>query len=58
VVTPPDEVKRVASILSDTLKVKRIAPGHCTGELGFRVLMEQFKDRFDQAGVGQVIKVP
>lgn len=58
VVTPPEEVKRVASILSDTLKVKRIAPGHCTGELGFKVLMEQFKDRFDQAGLGGTIKLP
>ncbi len=58
VVTPPDEVRRVASILSDTLKVKRIAPGHCTGELGFKVLMEQFKDRFEQAGVGQVLNMP
>lgn len=58
VVTPPEEVRRVASILSDTLKVKRIAPGHCTGELGFKVLMEQFKERFEQAGVGQVINIP
>jgi 7,8-dihydropterin-6-yl-methyl-4-(beta-D-ribofuranosyl)aminobenzene 5'-phosphate synthase len=58
VVTPPEEVKRVASVLSDTLKIKRIAPGHCTGELGFKVLMEQFKDRFDQVGLGQTIKIP
>ena len=58
VVTPPEEVRRVASILSDTLKVKRIAPGHCTGELGFKVLMEQFKERFEQAGVGQLINIP
>lgn len=58
VVTPPDEVRRVASILSDTLKLKRIAPGHCTGELGFKVLIEQFKDRFDQVGLGQTINIP
>lgn len=58
VVTPPEEVRRVASVLSDTLKIKRIAPGHCTGELGFKVLMEQFKDRFDQVGLGQTIKIP
>jgi 7,8-dihydropterin-6-yl-methyl-4-(beta-D-ribofuranosyl)aminobenzene 5'-phosphate synthase len=58
VVTPPEEVQRVASVLSDTLKIKRVAPGHCTGELGFKVLMEQFKDRFDQVGLGQTIKIP
>jgi 7,8-dihydropterin-6-yl-methyl-4-(beta-D-ribofuranosyl)aminobenzene 5'-phosphate synthase len=58
VATPPEEVMRVAAVLSDTLKIKRVAPGHCTGELGFKILMEQFKERFDQVGVGQTIKVP
>jgi 7,8-dihydropterin-6-yl-methyl-4-(beta-D-ribofuranosyl)aminobenzene 5'-phosphate synthase len=58
VATSAEEVERVASLLSDTLKIKRVAPGHCTGELGFKVLMQQFKERFDQVGVGQTIKVP
>ncbi len=58
VVTPQQEVERVASILDETLKLKRIAPGHCTSELGFKVLMSRFGDRFDQAGVGSVIKLP
>jgi 7,8-dihydropterin-6-yl-methyl-4-(beta-D-ribofuranosyl)aminobenzene 5'-phosphate synthase len=58
VVTPPDEIQRVAAILDDTLKVKRIAPGHCTGEFGFKVLMDRFKDRFDQAGLGQRLQLP
>jgi 7,8-dihydropterin-6-yl-methyl-4-(beta-D-ribofuranosyl)aminobenzene 5'-phosphate synthase len=58
VVSPPEEVQRVASILNETLKIKRVAPGHCTSELGFKVLMEQFKDRFDQAGLGQSINLP
>jgi hypothetical protein len=31
----------------------RVAPGHCTSEMSFKILMEQFKDRFDQAGVLQ-----
>jgi hypothetical protein len=26
--------------------------------MGFKVLMEQFKDRFDQAGLGQTISLP
>jgi 7,8-dihydropterin-6-yl-methyl-4-(beta-D-ribofuranosyl)aminobenzene 5'-phosphate synthase len=58
VVSPPEEVQRVAAILEETLKIKRVAPGHCTSELGFKVLMERFKDRFDQAGLGQTIKLP
>jgi 7,8-dihydropterin-6-yl-methyl-4-(beta-D-ribofuranosyl)aminobenzene 5'-phosphate synthase len=58
VMTPPEEVQRVSAILSETLKIKRVAPGHCTSELGFKVLMERFKDRFDQAGLGQTINLP
>jgi 7,8-dihydropterin-6-yl-methyl-4-(beta-D-ribofuranosyl)aminobenzene 5'-phosphate synthase len=58
VVTPVQEVQRVAATLYDKLKIKRVAPGHCTSELGFKVLMEQFKDRFDQAGLGQTISLP
>lgn len=58
VVTPQPEVERVAALLDETLKLKRIAPGHCTSELGFKVLMSRFKDRFDQAGAGSVIKLP
>lgn len=58
VLTPAEEVQRVAAILDDTLKVRRIAPGHCTSELGFRILMDRFKDRFDQAGLGQRVRLP
>ncbi len=58
VVTPPQEVQQVAATLHDKLKIKRVAPGHCTSEMGFKVLMEQFKDRFDQAGLGQTISLP
>jgi 7,8-dihydropterin-6-yl-methyl-4-(beta-D-ribofuranosyl)aminobenzene 5'-phosphate synthase len=52
------EVERVASILYDTLKVQRVAPGHCTSELGFAVFMDHFKDRFDRAGLGATIRLP
>ena len=58
VADPPEEVQRVAAMLDETLKIKRVAPGHCTSELGFKVLMSRFKDRFDQAGVGQTVKLP
>lgn len=58
VANPPEEVQRVAGMLDDKLKIKRVAPGHCTSELGFKVLMDRFKDRFDQMGVGQKIALP
>ncbi len=58
VLAPQEEVQRVASILHDTLKVDRVAPGHCTSELGFAVFMDRFKDRFDQTGLGAVILLP
>lgn len=58
VVTPPPEVQRVAATLHDRFKLKRVAPGHCTSELGFKTLMDQFKEGFDQAGLGQAVALP
>ena len=55
VLTPEAEVRRVASALHDTLKLQRVAPAHCTSELGFSVFLERFKGRFDHAGLGSVI---
>jgi 7,8-dihydropterin-6-yl-methyl-4-(beta-D-ribofuranosyl)aminobenzene 5'-phosphate synthase len=58
VMTPEPEIRRVASLLRDTLKLERVAPAHCTSEQGFAIFMEQFKDRFDHAGVGSVVALP
>lgn len=58
VMSPREEVLRVADALQNTLKVERIAPGHCTSELGFSVLLDRYKDRFDRAGVGSTIPLP
>ena len=58
VVTPAPEVQQVAVTLYDKLKIKRVAPAHCTSEMGFKIMMEQFKDRFDQVGLGQTIGLP
>lgn len=58
VLTPQVEVERVAGVLHDTLKIERVAPGHCTSELGFAAFSSRFKDRFDQAGLGAVIALP
>lgn len=58
VLAPQEQVQRTVDILHDTLKVERVAPGHCTSELGFAVFMDRFKDRFDRAGLGAVIGLP
>ena len=58
VLTPGDEIERVASVLHDTLRLQRVAPGHCTSEPGFAAFMRKFADRFDQAGVGAVLPLP
>lgn len=56
--TPREEIERVATVLHDRLKLARVAPGHCTSELGFAVFLERFKDHFDEAGIGAVIPLP
>jgi 7,8-dihydropterin-6-yl-methyl-4-(beta-D-ribofuranosyl)aminobenzene 5'-phosphate synthase len=56
--TPEAEVRRVGRVLRDTLKIERVAPAHCTSELGFAVLQELFGQRFDEAGLGAVITLP
>ena len=58
VLAPLNEVRRTATALDDPLKVERVAPTHCTSELGFAVLLERFKKRFDRAGVSAVITLP
>lgn len=58
VLTPQEEVQRIASVLHDTLKIERVAPGHCTSELGFAMFLDRFKERFDRAGLGTVISLP
>jgi 7,8-dihydropterin-6-yl-methyl-4-(beta-D-ribofuranosyl)aminobenzene 5'-phosphate synthase len=58
VLTPQDQVQRTLDALHDTLKVERVAPGHCTGELGFAMFLDKFKDRFDRAGLGTVMALP
>lgn len=58
VLTPEAEVRRVARILRDELRIERVAPAHCTSELGFAVFLDQFKERFDQAGLSAIIPLP
>lgn len=56
--TPEPEVRRVADVLRDVLKVEQVAPAHCTSELGFSVFRNLFGQRFHEAGLGAVIALP
>lgn len=53
-----EEIGRVAGVLHNTLKLRRVAPGHCTSEPGFAAFIRQFGDRFDQAGLGVTLPLP
>jgi 7,8-dihydropterin-6-yl-methyl-4-(beta-D-ribofuranosyl)aminobenzene 5'-phosphate synthase len=50
-----DEIKSIATVLRDSLKVGYIAPAHCTGEPAFAHLKEAFGDRYLYAGLGTTI---
>ena len=55
--TQPDaEVDALAGRLRAEWGVRRIAPGHCSGEHAFVALRGVFGDRFEHAGVGTVLR--
>jgi len=56
--TEEGEVTRTARSLAEKYRVQRVAPGHCTSELGFAIFLQQFGDRFDPAGLGTVLPLP
>jgi 7,8-dihydropterin-6-yl-methyl-4-(beta-D-ribofuranosyl)aminobenzene 5'-phosphate synthase len=52
VLTPQPEVERLAEALRERWKVRRIAPGHCTGEPGLDALQRRFGADCLYAGLG------
>ena len=58
VMTRPTEIQRVADVLQHKLGVRRVAPGHCTGETGFAIFRRAFGTRFETAGLGAVLEIP
>lgn len=56
--TPQPDLDRLAKALRDEWKVRRIAPGHCTGEAGFLTLMQTYGDQYLYAGVGTQLELP
>ena len=55
VTTARPEVERLAVALRDQWKIRRIAPGHCSGEVTFAVLKRLFGGGYVYAGVGTII---
>ncbi|HEX5765855.1 MAG TPA: hypothetical protein VFY27_09825, partial [Woeseiaceae bacterium] len=51
------EVERLARNLEHEWSVHSIAPGHCTGEVGFSVLRRVFGRRYVYAGLGSAIEL-
>lgn len=41
--------------LKDELKVKRVAPAHCTGHLAFKLLQDYYKENYIFAGLGETV---
>lgn len=58
VVASDQEVQHVVSMLHDKLQLQRVAPAHCTSELGFSRFMERYQERYDRAGLGSNIRLP
>jgi 7,8-dihydropterin-6-yl-methyl-4-(beta-D-ribofuranosyl)aminobenzene 5'-phosphate synthase len=57
VTAPKDKIEHLAVLLRDKWKIRRIAPGHCTGELMFAALLRIFGSDYQYAGVGTVIEL-
>jgi 7,8-dihydropterin-6-yl-methyl-4-(beta-D-ribofuranosyl)aminobenzene 5'-phosphate synthase len=55
---PDAEIARIATTLKNTLKVDRLAPGHCTGEPAFAQFRKMWGEHYLYAGVGTVIELP
>jgi 7,8-dihydropterin-6-yl-methyl-4-(beta-D-ribofuranosyl)aminobenzene 5'-phosphate synthase len=58
VTTPDAEIERITTSLHDQWHVRRIAPGHCTGEPAFAALRRIFGEAYIYAGLGTITELP
>jgi 7,8-dihydropterin-6-yl-methyl-4-(beta-D-ribofuranosyl)aminobenzene 5'-phosphate synthase len=49
------QINAIGSLIKDHFKVNKVAPGHCTGHLGFKILRDLYKTNFIYAGLGEKI---
>lgn len=54
---PDPEIERLAKDLVHKWSVHSVAPGHCTGEVGFSALSRMFGSRYLYAGLGSAIEL-
>jgi 7,8-dihydropterin-6-yl-methyl-4-(beta-D-ribofuranosyl)aminobenzene 5'-phosphate synthase len=47
------ETAVVCNTIKNTFNVKRVAPGHCTGHLAFKLLSDLYQSNFIYAGLGE-----
>jgi 7,8-dihydropterin-6-yl-methyl-4-(beta-D-ribofuranosyl)aminobenzene 5'-phosphate synthase len=52
------EIHRTVTALHDQWRVRRIAPGHCTGEPAFAAFQRIFGEAYVYAGLGTIIELP
>ena len=55
VLTPEAELMRIARALRDDWGIRTVAPGHCTGELGFAAFQQVFGSDYVFAGLGETV---
>ena len=49
------ETLRICNLMKNELGVARVAPGHCTGHMAFKILSDLYDDKFIYAGLGEKI---
>jgi 7,8-dihydropterin-6-yl-methyl-4-(beta-D-ribofuranosyl)aminobenzene 5'-phosphate synthase len=49
------ETNKICNMIRNDFKVARVAPGHCTGHLAFKILRDLYKANFIYAGLGEKI---
>ncbi len=50
------KTEEIARYLKDTLGVRRVAPAHCTGHLGFKVFSRLYASDYLFAGLGETVQ--
>ena len=50
-----NETNKICGMIRNDLKVARVAPGHCTGHLAFKILRDLYQANFIYAGLGEKI---
>jgi 7,8-dihydropterin-6-yl-methyl-4-(beta-D-ribofuranosyl)aminobenzene 5'-phosphate synthase len=50
------ETQKIVNMLKNDLGIQKVAPGHCSGHLAFKLLKDAYQKDFLFAGLGEVIQ--